>query len=90
MERTGLEPLPNKSVTIRSEHVIVAIGGQRPPPHRPGGEYLASFKDVPLQAYRSSPEATTAEMLTRTLLLFPWHPELGSLFYSHTRQFGGF
>jgi hypothetical protein len=62
VERTGLGPLPNKSVTIRSEHVIAwrLVDSDRRRIDQ-AADYLASFKEVPLQAYRSSPEATTAQ-----------------------------
>jgi hypothetical protein len=62
VERTGLGPLPDKSVTIHSEHKIawrlLDSDKQR---ISTAGKYLAAFDDVPLQVYRSAPPATTAQ-----------------------------
>lgn len=62
VERTGLGPLPDKSVTIYSEHKIAwrLLDADK---HRIdlAGKYLASFQDVPLQVYRAAPPPTTAQ-----------------------------
>lgn len=62
VERTGLGPLPDKTVTIHSEHKIawrlVESDKKR---IALAGKYLASFDDVPLQVYRAAPPATTAQ-----------------------------
>jgi hypothetical protein len=60
--RTGLGPLPDKSVTIYSEHKIAwrLVESDR---RRidVAAKYLGSFKDVPLQVYRSAPLAEKIE-----------------------------
>lgn len=62
VERTGLGPLPDKSVTIHSEHKIAwrLLDSDQ---HRISvvGKYLASFQDVPLQVYRAAPPSATAQ-----------------------------
>ncbi len=55
VERIGLGPLPDKSVTMRSEHKIAwrLLESDRKQIDR-AAEQLATFRQIPLEAYRSS------------------------------------